>query len=517
MATTSPETAQLDAILRVRESTVRFGSVVANDRVSFDLVQGEIHALLGENGAGKTTLMRVLAGLIQPDAGSLEVHGKTTTFDSVVDSAAAGIGMVHQHFMLVPTMTVAENVSLGLPSAGRLFPRTARVGRELRALSEKHGLALDPDARVSDLSIGQQQRVEILKTLYRGARILILDEPTAVLTPGETDSLLEMLRSLTAQGTSIIFISHKLREIRAIADRVTVLRHGKSLGTYSVADTSDAQLTASMIGRDAATVSSGATTPVKRSLTAVPRLATMQLGVTDKRGRSTLEGITLSVAPGEILGIAGVDGNGQRELADALSGVRRLSGGQIELNGRPITASTVSERIALGISHVPEDRQHTGLILDVSIADNLALETARTAPFSRRGALDRAAVREHAERVIRDFDIRCKGPDQKVRELSGGNQQKVLIARAVTQEPSTLIVSQPTRGVDIGAVEYIHGQLLELAAKGCAVILISTELDEILALSNRIAVIYSGTIIAVHDRAAVDVGVLGMNMAGRAS
>jgi simple sugar transport system ATP-binding protein len=490
---------------------------VANDRVSFDLVTGEIHALLGENGAGKTTLMRVLAGLIQPDAGSLEVHGSPARFQSVVDSAAAGIGMVHQHFMLVPTMTVAENVSLGLPSAGRLFPRTARVGRELRALSEKHGLALDPDARVSDLSIGQQQRVEILKTLYRGARILILDEPTAVLTPAETDSLLAMLRSLTAQGTSIIFISHKLREIRAIADRVTVLRHGKSLGTYPVATTTDAELTASMIGRAAATVAAPSTPSARTSLTVRPRLAATGIGMTDKRGHSTLEAVTLSVAPGEILGIAGVDGNGQTELADALSGVRRVSAGEIELDGRAITATSVSDRIGLGIAHVPEDRQHTGLILDLSIADNLVLETVGTSAFSKRGALDRRAVRAHAERVIRDFDIRCSGPDQTVRELSGGNQQKVLIARAVLQQPSTLIVSQPTRGVDIGAVEYIHGQLLALAASGCAVVVISTELDEILALSNRIAVLYSGQIIAVHDRRGVDMNELGMNMAGRTS
>jgi simple sugar transport system ATP-binding protein len=409
-------------------------------------------------------------------------------------------------------MTVAENVSLGLSSAGRLFPRTARVGRELRALSEKHGLALDPDARVSDLSIGQQQRVEILKTLYRGARILILDEPTAVLTPGETDSLLAMLRSLTAQGTSIIFISHKLREIRAIADRVTVLRHGRSLGTFDVATTSDAELTASMIGRAAATVSSTTST---EPVSSASRLSATDISVIDKRGHHTLQNVTLSVAPGEILGVAGVDGNGQSELADALSGVRRVSAGEISLNGTTITATSVSDRIALGISHVPEDRQHTGLILDLSIADNLVLETIGTAAFSKRGALDRRAVREHAERVIRDFDIRCSGPDQSVRELSGGNQQKVLIARAVLQQPSTLVVSQPTRGVDIGAVEYIHGQLLDLAAKGCAVVLISTELDEVLALSDRIAVLYSGQIIAVHDREGVDLGVLGMNMAGR--
>jgi len=560
LATSPPESdARVSApILRVQDSTVRFGSVVANDRVSFDLAEGEIHALLGENGAGKTTLMRVLAGLIQPDAGRIEVRGVPTTFASVADSAAAGIGMVHQHFMLVPTMTVAENVALGLRSAGRVFPNIKRVGQELRALSERHDLALDPDARVSDLSIGQQQRVEILKTLYRGANILILDEPTAVLTPGETDSLLGMLRSLTAQGTSIIFISHKLREIRAIADRVTVLRAGKTLGTFALDDVTDSHLTSVMIGRetsalkyaaaavlgdtdpvdpanenpDADTASTRAATsatahthpnsttssPIHRPrLMAIPRLALLNASVADRHGRLTLDSVSLSVQPGQILGIAGVDGNGQSELADVLSGVRRPSSGTIELDGTDISRSPVAARTALGLAHVPEDRQRTGLILDLSIADNLAMETVGTAPLSKRGRLDKVALRENAERIIAEFDIRCSGPDQKVRELSGGNQQKVLLARAVTRSPQVLVVSQPTRGVDLGAVERIHQQIIELAATGCAVILISTELDEVLALSDRVAVIYSGTIIATHDRADVDLGTIGMNMAGAAA
>ena len=577
MATSPPESdARVSApILRVQDSTVRFGSVVANDRVSFDLAEGEIHALLGENGAGKTTLMRVLAGLIQPDAGRIEVRGVPTTFASVADSAAAGIGMVHQHFMLVPTMTVAENVALGLRSAGRVFPNIKRVGQELRALSERHDLALDPDARVSDLSIGQQQRVEILKTLYRGANILILDEPTAVLTPGETDSLLGMLRSLTAQGTSIIFISHKLREIRAIGDRVTVLRAGKTLGTFALGDVTDSHLTSVMIGREtsalkyAAAAVLGDTDPVdpanenpdadrdanahlnananpdtdthtdtastradtththpnsttsspihRPRLMAIPRLALLNASVADRHGRLTLDSVSLSVQPGQVLGIAGVDGNGQSELADVLSGVRRPSSGSIELDGTDISRSPVAARTALGLAHVPEDRQRTGLILDLSIADNLAMETVGTAPLSKRGRLDKVALRENAERIIAEFDIRCSGPDQKVRELSGGNQQKVLLARAVTRSPQVLVVSQPTRGVDLGAVERIHQQIIELAATGCAVILISTELDEVLALSDRVAVIYSGTIIATHDRADVDLGTIGMNMAGAAA
>jgi ABC-type uncharacterized transport system ATPase subunit len=500
----------------MQESTVRFGRVVANDRVSFGLEQGEIHALLGENGAGKTTLMRVLAGLIQPDDGQLFVHGEPTRFSSVADSAAAGIGMVHQHFMLVSTMTVAENVALGLRSAGRVFPNIARVGRELRALSELHGLALDPDARVSDLSIGQQQRVEILKTLYRGARILILDEPTAVLTPGETDSLLALLRSLTEQGTSIVFISHKLREIRAIADRVTVLRQGRSIGTYSLDAVADGELTSLMIGRDAA--------PVEFDRLAVEnfagrpdRLTVKHLSIADRHGRLVLDSVDFAVAPGQIFGIAGVDGNGQSELADALSGMRRATGGSVALDGTDIRSLGVAERIGMGLAHVPEDRQSTGLILDLSIADNLAIETISDAPFSRRGGLRREAMLANAERVISDFDIRCSGPEQKVRELSGGNQQKVLIARAVTRSPTALIVSQPTRGVDLGAVENIHRQLRELAAAGCAVVLISTELDEVLALADRVAVIYSGRLMATYDRADVELGTIGLNMAGQAA
>ncbi|WP_106210909.1 ABC transporter ATP-binding protein [Glaciihabitans tibetensis] len=496
------------------KSTVRFGEVVANDRVSFDLAPGEIHALLGENGAGKTTLMRVLAGLIQPDEGQVFVRGEARSFESVADSVAAGIGMVHQHFMLVPTLTVAENVSLGLRSAGRLFPNTARVGRELRALADKHGLSLDPSARVSDLSIGQQQRVEIVKALYRGATILILDEPTAVLTPGETDSLLAMLRSLTEQGTSVVFISHKLREIRAVADRVTVLRHGQTVGTWALDSVADAELTSAMIGRDAAPTVSSRLAPTT-SVAPVPRLAVERVGARDRRGHAVLDSVSLSVAPGEILGIAGVDGNGQTELAEILSGVRRPSAGEVRLDGANITAATVAERIGHGLAHVPEDRQRTGLILDLSIAENLAMETVGTAMFSRRGSLNRAAVRAHAEDIISRFDIRCSGPDQRVRDLSGGNQQKVLIARAVSRAPSALVVSQPTRGVDLGAVENIHRQILDLAAQGCAVILISTELDEILALSDRIAVLYSGTIISTYDRATVDLGTLGMNMTGQ--
>ncbi|WP_213814436.1 ABC transporter ATP-binding protein [Glaciihabitans sp. dw_435] len=517
MTLSSTQNAAAEPILRVQDSTVRFGSVVANDRVSFDLKPGEIHALLGENGAGKTTLMRVLAGLLQPDEGTLFLSGTPTTFHSVADSSAAGIGMVHQHFMLVKTMTVAENVSLGLKSAGRFFPNIARVGRELRALSEQHGLALDPNARVSDLSIGQQQRVEILKTLYRGANILILDEPTAVLTPGETDSLLELLRSLTEQGTSIIFISHKLREIRAIADRVTVLRHGKSISTFSLDQTDDATLTSAMIGRDTAPAVYNATATVRPRLEAVPRLELHGLSVTDRRGHTTLDSISFSVQPGEIFGIAGVDGNGQSELADVLSGVRRASAGSLELDGTDISSLGVAARITSGIAHVPEDRQSTGLILDLSIADNLAMETVGIAPLSKRGTLDRAAVRENALRIISEFDIRCSGPDQAVRELSGGNQQKVLLARAVTRSPRVLIVSQPTRGVDLGAVENIHRQILELAASGCAVVLISTELDEVLALASRVAVIYSGALLATYDRADVDLGTIGMNMAGQAA
>jgi simple sugar transport system ATP-binding protein len=470
--------------------------------------------------------MRVLAGLIRPDSGELLVHGSPVRFRSVADATAAGIGMVHQHFMLVPSMTVAENVCLGLPTARRVFPEVRRVARELAELSRRHGLELDPEARVAHLSVGQQQRVEILKAVYRGARILILDEPTAVLTPQEADSLLAVLRSLTAmkpaesaqsafsamkpaesaqptysaQETSIVFISHKLREVMAIADRVTVMRRGRGVGTHRTADTSGSELASLMVGREVEEAAPRDQTPPDSD----PVLTIRQARVADRRGVLRLDGITLDLRPGEILGVAGVDGNGQRELAEAISGTQRLTSGSITLEPQSAT-----------VAHVPEDRQRTGLVMDMSITDNAMLEVAEKRPNSRRGWINPKAMRSATEQLIERYDIRCSGPDQKVRELSGGNQQKLLLAREIAREPAVLVVSQPTRGLDIGAIEYVHGQLRALRDRGCAILLISTELDEILALSDRVAVLFGGRVMAVTDRAGVRISEIGLQMAGR--
>jgi simple sugar transport system ATP-binding protein len=399
--------------------------------------------------------------------------------------------------MLVPSMTVAENVCLGLPTARRVFPDVRRVARELAELSHRHGLELDPEARVAQLSVGQQQRVEILKAVYRGARILILDEPTAVLTPQEADSLLAVLRSL---DTSIVFISHKLREVMAIADRVTVMRRGRGVGTHRTADTSASELASLMVGREVEETAPRDQTPPDSD----PVLTIRQARVADRRGVLRLDGITLDLRPGEILGVAGVDGNGQRELAEAISGTQRLTSGSITLEPQSAT-----------VAHVPEDRQRTGLVMDMSITDNAMLEVAAKRPYSRRGWINPKAMRVATEQLISRYDIRCSGPDQKVRELSGGNQQKLLLAREIAREPAVLVVSQPTRGLDIGAIEYVHGQLRALRDRGCAILLISTELDEILALSDRVAVLFGGRVMAVTDRADVRISEIGLQMAGR--
>ena len=513
--------------VQLRDITVRFGAVVANDAVSLDLRAGEVHALLGENGAGKTTLMRVLAGLIRPDSGQLTIGGRPVRLRSVADATAAGIGMVHQHFMLVPSMTVAENVCLGLPSR-RIFSDIRGVARELAELSHRYGLEVDPRAKVAQLSVGQQQRVEILKAVYRGARVLVLDEPTAVLTPQETDSLLEVLRAMVARGTSMVFISHKLREVMAIADRVTVMRGGRRVATLPAAGSSAAQLASLMVGRDVTAASLPDSRPAAGHEPAgtrptAPVLRLERARVVDRQGVVRLDGVTLDLLPGEILGVAGVDGNGQRELATAIAGTRRLASGTISLRGRDISYAAPASRIAAGLAHVPEDRQQAGLVMDLSIAENALLEVAGRGsppgvtgpPIARRGWLDRAAMQAATRQLIAGYDIRCSGPDQKVRQLSGGNQQKVLLARAIARKPAVLVVSQPTRGLDIGAIEYVHGQLRALRDSGCAILLISTELDEVLALSDHVAVLFGGRVTAVTDRAEVRIDELGLRMAGR--
>ena len=507
-----------DFVLRMRRTTVRFGPVVANAEVDFDLRRGETHALLGENGAGKTTLMRVLAGLIRADEGEILIDGAPARIDSVPAAARAGIGMVHQHFMLVPSMTVAENVCLGLREAGRIKVDVKSVSARLAELSREHGLSLEPGARVGDLSVGQQQRVEIVKALYRQARILILDEPTAVLTPGEARSLLTVLRSLAARGTGIVFISHKLGEVLAVADRVSVLRRGRLVGTLVADSTDAAHLATLMVGREIAAVGDVPRAPGAEpvDLTARPALELRGLRLKGSgRGESArLDGLSLQVRAGEIVGVAGVDGNGQRELAETVCGLTALTAGDVLVDGIDVSRAPVARRMAAGLAHVPEDRQRTGLVLDLSIADNLALDIVSPIPVSRRGWLRRKQIAASARRLIEDYDIRCSGPGQKVRELSGGNQQKVLLAREVAREPKALVVCQPTRGLDIGAIEYVHARLRALRDQGCAILLISSELDEVLALSDRVATLYRGRLMSVTERERVRMERLSLEMAG---
>jgi ABC-type uncharacterized transport system ATPase subunit len=499
-------------LLEMRGITVRFRDVVANDRVDFSVSGGEIRALLGENGAGKSTLMRVLAGLIQPQAGNLHIEGKPVHLMSALDATRAGVGMVHQHFMLVPTLTVAQNVSLGL-EGDKLFPDLKAVADALREIGAKFGMHVDPNAKVGSLSVGGQQRVEIVKALYRGARILVLDEPTAVLAPQEVEGLFSMLRALAAQGTVIVFISHKLPEVSAIADSVTVLRHGRMVATQAMADTTERDLARLMIGQDVVLpqleddgVACGPAA-----------IETQGLSYRDERGVVKIDGVSLAVHSGEIVGVAGVDGNGQHELAELLVGLRKPSGGRIAFGGREIGNATVGRRIALGMAHIPEDRQRTALVGELSIADNAVIEMIGQLPYSRRGWIDEHAVDGLARGIIADNDVRCTGPEQRVDTLSGGNQQKLVMGRALIRKPRVVIAVQPTRGLDLGATAFVHRSLLARRAEGAAILLVSTELDEILALADRILVMFAGRIAGELKRAEVTLDRLGSMMTGRAA
>ncbi|WP_437286822.1 ABC transporter ATP-binding protein [Sorangium sp. So ce406] len=502
----------MTAVLEARGITKRFGGVLANDRVDLDLREGEIHALLGENGAGKSTLMNVLYGLVRPDEGELRRSGRPVALRSPSDAIALGIGMVHQHFMLIPVFTVAENIVLGAEPArrGGVIDRR-RASDEVRALSTRHGLGVDPDARVEDLPVGVQQRVEIIKALYRKAEILILDEPTAVLTPQEADDLFRVLRGLTAQGVSVLFITHKLREVLAVADRVTVMRAGRVVGAAVPAETDERGLAATMVGREVALQ----VTKAPASPGAVV-LEVERLGVAGRRGAGgdAVREVSFSVRAGEILGIAGVQGNGQTELVEAITGLSAARGGRVLLRGRDVTGALPRALIERGVSHVPEDRQRHGLVLSYSIADNLALCTYHKAPFSSRGVLRDEAREENARRLVKSFDIRAPGPDTPVSALSGGNQQKVILARELSRPVELLVASQPTRGVDVGSIEHIHREIVAARDAGAAVLLVSAELDEVLSLSDRIAVMYRGGIVATRDAGAVSRTELGMLMAG---
>jgi ABC-type uncharacterized transport system ATPase subunit len=494
--------------LELRGITKRYGALVANDRMDLTVEPGQIHALLGENGAGKSTLMNVLYGLTQPDEGEILIDGTPARLHSPKDAIRAGIGMVHQHFMLVPVFTVAENVTLGAERTRALSLLDRRgMRREVRELSERYGLRVNPDALVEDLSVGVRQRVEIIKALVRDAGVLILDEPTSVLTPSETEELFTIMRQLRAGGRSIIFISHKLKEVQAIADVITVIRRGRVVG-QRLPTATDADLAALMVGRAVSLrVSKTAAQPGEVIL------AASDLLVADEQGQAAVNGVSFDVRAGEIIGIAGVQGNGQSELCEALMGLRPASGGSVRLAGRDITADTPRHRIRAGIGYIPEDRQADGLIAAFSVADNMVLDVFDQPPYARGITLDLAKITDNAQVRVEQFDVRTTSVQTPAGTLSGGNQQKVILAREFGRELRVLLASQPTRGLDVGSIEFVHRRIVEERDKGVAVIIISAELDEIYALADSIAVMYEGRITGMLPPT-VPVAELGLLMAG---
>ena len=483
-----------DIVLEMHGITKAFPGIVANDDVSFELARGEVHALLGENGAGKSTLMNILYGLYKADAGEIRLRGKPVTFSSAKDAIDSGIGMVHQHFMLIPVMTVAENIVLGNePRRDGIILDESGAEERVRELSHRFGLAVDPEALVSQITVGQQQRVEILKALYRGADILILDEPTAVLTPQEAGELFAIVRSLQADGKSIIFISHKLNEVLEIADRITVLRRGKTIETVPRQGATQESLAKAMVGREVLLRVDRPPAQPGESLLQVD-----DLSVLDDRGIEKVRGVSFAVHAGEIVGIAGVDGNGQTELIDAIAGLRRAQGGTIRVAGTECRHATPRQMLDVGVGHIPEDRQRRGLVLEFSIAENIALHDYAEPPDAKWGWLFPRRLVERARLLIKQFDVRGGGPTTRAGGLSGGNQQKVVAAREIARDPKVLIAAQPTRGLDVGAIEYLHRRLVEERDEGRAILLISLELEEIFSLSDRILVLYEGQIVGEH-------------------
>ena len=493
-------------VLEMRGIVKQFPGVLANDHVDFDLRRGEVHALLGENGAGKSTLMNILYGLYRPDEGEIRLGGNSVTFHSAKGSIAHGLGMVHQHFMLIPVMTVAENIVLATePTQAGVLLDYDEARRRVRDLAEQFGFAIDPDARIEDITVGQQQRVEILKALYRRADILILDEPTAVLTPQEATELFAILKILQREGMSIIFISHKLNEVLEIADRITVLRRGKRIDTVPREGATEEGLARLMVGREVLLqVDKPPATPGEVVL------ELRDLHVRDDRRLEKVRGVSLEVRAGEIVGIAGVDGNGQTELIEAITGLRRRESGAILIDGKELS-SNASARAILesGVGHIPEDRHRYGLVLEFTLAENAALHDFRYSPDSRFGWLFPRVLVERTRRLIKEFDVRGGDPQTRARNLSGGNQQKLVVAREVDRDPRVLIAAQPTRGLDVGAIEYLHRRLVEERDTGRAVLLVSLELEEVLSLSDRILVMYEGEIVGEHPSGVTeeDVGV----------
>ena len=495
--------------LEARNVTKRFPGVLANDRVNFALKKGEIHALLGENGAGKSTLMNVIYGLYTPEEGEIFLNGKPAEIRNPNDAIHAGIGMVHQHFMLVPVFSVTENIILGseVTRGTSLDIRSAQ--REIHKLSQEYGLEVDPRAIVEDLPVGVQQRVEIIKALYRRAKILVLDEPTAVLIPQEVEELFRIMRQLTERGVSIIFITHKLKEVLSVADRITVMRRGQVVGTTTPEETDEHGLAAMMVGREVLLqVEKEPADPGKVVL------EVQNLTVHDERDVEVVRNVSFEVRSGEILGIAGVQGNGQTELAETLTGLRNASSGVIHLDGQVMPFGDPRRLTEAGMAHIPEDRQKHGLVLPYSIADNLVLCTYYKAPFASGLQRNERAVIENATRLVEQFDVRTPSPTIPAGNLSGGNQQKVIVARELSRSVKLLVANQPTRGLDVGSIEYIHKQIVEMRDRGLAVLLISAELDEIRSLADRIAVMYHGQIVAIVDPHEVTKSELGLLMAG---
>jgi simple sugar transport system ATP-binding protein len=497
-------------VLEMRGITKRFPGVLANDNINLDLRKGEIHCLLGENGAGKSTLMNILYGLYPPNEGEILLNGKPVKISNPKVAIAHGIGMVHQHFMLVPTLTVTENVTLGLEETKGPFLDIKKPADRIRELAKQYGLAVDPEAYVKDLSVGMQQRVEIIKTLYRNAEILVLDEPTAVLTPQEVGELFNTIAQLVAQKKSIIFITHKLKEVLAVANRITVLRNGRVVGSTIPAEADDKKLASMMVGRTV--MLKVDKTPAKPK---APVLSISDLRVNSDRKSVAVNGVSIEVREGEIVGIAGVEGNGQTELVEAITGLRHIESGTMMIAGHQIAHDNPDEVIEAGTAHIPEDRHKYGLVLTYPISYNMVLSTFDKAPFTTRYALNEKTIADNAKTLIKKFDVRTPSEETRAGSLSGGNQQKVVVAREFSRPIKLLIASQPTRGVDVGSIEFIHSQIVQQRDAGVAVLLVSAELDEIMSLSDRILVMYKGKVVGQVDAAHAKREEIGLMMMGK--
>ncbi len=509
MTATTTDGAPAGPMLVMRGITKRFPGVVANDRIDFDVRAGEVHTLLGENGAGKSTLMRVLYGLYRADEGEIRIGGEPVSITSPAAAIQHGVGMIHQHFMLVPSLTVAQNVALGLKSSRGPLTDLDRVSARIDGLSRAYSLKVEPDAFVWQLSVGERQRVEIMKALYRNATLLVLDEPTAVLTPQEVDDFFLILRQMVADGRGLVFISHKIREVLALSDRITVLRNGRVVGTVVPAEVTRRDLAQMMVGREIEGVQQ-----LPPTSEGEVRLAVSGLHVQGDRGAESVHGVDLEVRSGEIVGIAGVSGNGQRELAEAMAGLRPPASGSVLLDGREVAGKRPAAIRDAGLGYVPEERMRDGVIGDFTVADNLMLVDSRTRSYTKWGLLRNRLIRRHCRELVDAFNVKTPGLDTPTRNLSGGNIQKLILARELSGKPRVLLVAQPTRGVDVGAAEYIHRRLLEQRESGTAILIVSEDLDEVMSLSDRILVMYEGQVVGQVDPRTTTRETLGLMMAG---